>query len=370
MAEIKVLRMPKWGLAMEEGVVVEWLKAVGEDVVEGEEIVEIETTKITNVLEATQSGRLARIVAAEGETLPVGAVIAVLTDGEVPEVEIDAFLADRPAVAEMADEEDEDAAPARSDVQVGPRRIGAATAGTGAPIVLLHGFSGDLDNWMFLMGDLRSAGQVIAIDLPGHGGSSKDVGDGSLATLAAAVAGALDALGVVEPAVVAGHSLGGAVAMRLALDHPEKVSALRLVSPAGLPGDAVSRDFLDAIVEAQRPRDVKAALERLFADPSAVRRDMVDGVMRALRLDGAREALALLRDRMIAGEDFAAIAARLDELPPTSVVVGGRDAIVGRPDRSRLPPSWRFHEIEAAGHMPHLEAAPDVAAVIRAARAG
>jgi pyruvate dehydrogenase E2 component (dihydrolipoamide acetyltransferase) len=59
--------MPKWGLSMQEGTVVDWLKPLGEPVSEGEELVEIETAKIVNVAESPASGVLRRTVAASGE---------------------------------------------------------------------------------------------------------------------------------------------------------------------------------------------------------------------------------------------------------------------------------------------------------------
>lgn len=78
--------MPKWGLTMKEGKVARWLKNEGENVQAGEPLFEVETDKITNVVEATATGVLFQIVVPAGEVAPVQAVVGIIADaGETPE---------------------------------------------------------------------------------------------------------------------------------------------------------------------------------------------------------------------------------------------------------------------------------------------
>jgi pyruvate dehydrogenase E2 component (dihydrolipoamide acetyltransferase) len=72
--------MPRLSDSMEEGTILTWIKAVGDPVALGEELVEIETDKANMVFEADAAGTLIEIVAAEGETLPIGSVIARVGD--------------------------------------------------------------------------------------------------------------------------------------------------------------------------------------------------------------------------------------------------------------------------------------------------
>jgi pyruvate dehydrogenase E2 component (dihydrolipoamide acetyltransferase) len=94
MAEnIYAVVMPKLGLTMTEGKVNVWKIQVGDKVEEGDEVVDIETEKITNACEAPQAGIFRRRVAHEGDTLPIGALIGVIAGAETPEADIDTFVA-------------------------------------------------------------------------------------------------------------------------------------------------------------------------------------------------------------------------------------------------------------------------------------
>jgi pyruvate dehydrogenase E2 component (dihydrolipoamide acetyltransferase) len=91
---IHALRMPKLGLTMEEGQVVAWKVGEGQAVAPGQVVLEVEIEKSTNDVEAREGGVLRRQVAGEGETLPIGALLGVITTSEVPDAAIDAFVAE------------------------------------------------------------------------------------------------------------------------------------------------------------------------------------------------------------------------------------------------------------------------------------
>lgn len=110
--------------------------------------------------------------------------------------------------------------------------------GEGAPVLLLHGSgpgASGLSNFAANMRSLAGAGyRAIAIDLFGYGASSKPVDRAySIAFQSTAVKAVLDGLGL-EQAALVGNSMGGAVALRFTLDHPERVSKLVLLAPGGL----------------------------------------------------------------------------------------------------------------------------------------
>jgi pyruvate dehydrogenase E2 component (dihydrolipoamide acetyltransferase) len=362
---IQSIVMPKWGLAMQEGTLTKWLVAEGAVIKPGVEICDIETSKITNALESTIAGTVRRRVADEGVALPVGALLAVVADRSVDDAAIDAFVAKfheefAAAVAAAGSE-----APGPQKIDVGGRSIQYQRAGDGGiPIVFLHGFGGDLNSWMFNQPVLAAGRSTFALDLPGHGGSSKDVGDGTAEFLAGIVAGALDALEI-ERAHLVGHSLGGAIAAGVAAAHPKRVAALTLISSAGL-GPEINIGFIDSFIAASGRKDLLPALQTLFADPSLVTRDMINETLKFKRLDGVDAALRRIAAANFPGGAQAGLLRdRLAGLKmPVQVVFGADDRIIPASHAHGLAGNVQVHVLAGAGHVPHMEKAGEVNGLI------
>ena len=110
--------------------------------------------------------------------------------------------------------------------------------GAGTPILLVHGIGSNADTWQPVFDLLAGQGAaVIAVDLPGHGESSKEPGDYSLGAMASTLRDLLDLLGH-ERVHLVGHSLGGGIALQFAYQFPARVDRLVLVSSGGLGEEA------------------------------------------------------------------------------------------------------------------------------------
>lgn len=367
MAKITALTMPKFGLAMTEGMVAAWHKQPGESVRQGEEIADIETSKITSAYESPAAGVLRRQVLAPGEMVPVGALIGVIAEPEATEAEIDAFIADFLAKfeAERTEAETEAAAnPERVETPAGLVQYLAAGPADAPAIVFIHGFGGDLNNWMFLQPLLAERFRTVALDLPGHGGSTKALKQPEPPALARFVLAAMDALGI-GAAHLVGHSMGGAVAIAIGQEASDRTLSLSLISPAGL-GSEINADFIRGFIEAKRARQLNAVLQSLFADPALVGREMVENVLRFKRLDGVEAALRTLADAHFPGGRQAYLLREaLARFPgPVQVIWGAQDRIIPPAHAEGLAEAVRVHRFENAGHMAHMERATEVARLI------
>ena len=102
------LAIPKWGIEMETGTITNWHSEVGDDVTKGDELVDIESDKIVNTLEATGTGVLRRRLVEEDESLAVGELIGVIADADASEESIDTFIQEFNAALKESDGEPQD----------------------------------------------------------------------------------------------------------------------------------------------------------------------------------------------------------------------------------------------------------------------
>jgi pyruvate dehydrogenase E2 component (dihydrolipoamide acetyltransferase) len=352
-AAIEKLGMPKWGLSMTEGRLLDWLVAEGDEIAVGQEVAEVETEKITGAVEAPGAGVLRRRGAAVGDVVAVGGLLGVIAAADVADADIDAFVADFEA-AFVPGESEEDAGPEPETVTVGAGTLRFLRQGEGdEAVLLLHGFGGNLDNWLFNLDALAEGRTVYALDLPGHGGSVKRA-DG-LAALTGAVREFLDGQGVDRVHLV-GHSMGALVAAALAREAPGRVASLTLVDPAGL-GEEIDREYVDGFVAASSRRELKPVLQRLFADPDLVTRQMVDDVLRYKRLDGVDEALRSLADGLFAGGRQQRALELGDYDGRVLVIWGEQDRVIPAAHADAAPERAEKQILAGAGHSPHLESA-------------
>jgi pyruvate dehydrogenase E2 component (dihydrolipoamide acetyltransferase) len=355
--------MPKWGLSMQEGKVTSWLMKDGDQVKAGDQILEVETDKIAGAVEASAAGILRRRIGQEDTIYPIKTLIGVVAAVDVPEADIDAFV--NSYVVPAAEEGEEEAGPRYEFADTPAGRLRYTKRGTADNAVLLiHGFGGDLDNWLFNADALAEAATVYALDLPGHGQSTKSVAEPTVAGLAKAVLGFMDTLKI-DKAHLVGHSLGGAIAIEVARQAKGRVKSLTLINSAGL-GPDINMDYIDGFISSTSRRDLKPALENLFADGSLVSRQMVDDLLKYKRLDGVGDALNALKEGIFAGgKQSADLRDALKSTGvPVLIIVGAEDKIIPV-SHGRSVTGAKVEVIEGAGHMPQMEQAGKVNGLIK-----
>jgi len=199
------------------------------------------------------------------------------------------------------------------------------------------------------------------VDLPGHGSSSKTVGDGSLASMAATIQQLLLELGIARADLVA-HSMGGAIALQLTKTEPGLVNSLVLIASAGL-GPEINAGYLRGFTESRSRRELKPHVQQLFHDPSLVTRQVIEDLLKYKRLDGVQQALQTILDSFIEGETQAAAVSRQALEPggvPSLVIWGADDRIIPADHARGLPETVEARVLEKCGHMVHMEGAAAV----------
>ena len=253
-------------------------------------------------------------------------------------------------------------------------------AGEGPPLLLLHALGESAFDWRWVLPDLASTHRVYAPDLPGFGESAKPLGDYSPSFFARFVAAFLDALEV-ERAAVVGNSLGGLVALRLALSEPSRVEALGLVDSAGLGREvnyALRHPTLPgqgelAIAWGKTPLGATGRawlrVPLLFARPECVPAEWLEEQQRLTQLPGFLEAVvSALRAHIDLRGQREVLLEKLPQLQmPTLIIWGSSDQIfpesqakeaVSRLERGTL------ELVPECGHLPHIERPDDFLAAL------
>jgi len=238
--------------------------------------------------------------------------------------------------------------------------------GEGAPLLLVHGLGGHLGVWRPVLDRLAAERDVIAVDLPGFGGSPLPSGFvPSAPNLARALTEFCSLQGVERPAV-AGNSLGGWAALEMA--RRGSASAVVAISPAGMwrqpPGPhrhdiqrtgRALRPLVTALL--RTPRGRARMLRRFVAHPERVPPADARAVINAyLDSPGYAAANEQMRTHAFDGKDDVEV--------PVMLAWGTEDRLVGPPSRSRRPPQARYLEREGWGHTPTWDDPEGVATLI------
>jgi pimeloyl-ACP methyl ester carboxylesterase len=242
----------------------------------------------------------------------------------------------------------------------GRLRVLECGPGDGTPVLLIHGWGACVYTFRFALEALGSAGyRAIAFDARGHGLSDKPVGRGQYTTaaLVADVQGLLNCLGI-RHADVVGHSLGGGVALHLALAHPDRVRRLILAAPVGLThiglrevGHLLTPRVTDRFARYLTPRWLTALLLRsTYGDPRRASDADIDEYWAPSQFPNYyRAARALLEEftwRPLTNEELERIGSS------TLVILSGADRLIrgAEPVAQRIP-RLRLACLDGAGHL-------------------
>ncbi|HEY2041283.1 MAG TPA: alpha/beta fold hydrolase [Jatrophihabitans sp.] len=251
-------------------------------------------------------------------------------------------------------------------VDAGPWRTRVLEAGSGTPVLLMHGTGGHSEAYGHNLGPLSQHFRAIAFDFAGHGYTTHSTQDLEMPAYVDQVLRLLDTLGI-DRAHLNGESLGGWVAMKFAAAHPDRVGRLVLNTPGGTMARPEVMERIRSLSQAAAddPTDeqIRTRLEWLMADPATVTDELV-AIRQAIYArpgfaDSMRHILCLqdpeIRQRnLVSDEELAAV-------PNGAMVVWTSDDPSGPAsagmEMAKKIPGGRFEYITKAGHWPQWEQA-------------
>jgi pimeloyl-ACP methyl ester carboxylesterase len=259
-------------------------------------------------------------------------------------------------------------------------RIHFRDRGAGSAIVLIHGFGASLDTWRYLEDGLKNEYRVVSLDLKGHGYSDRPLDDRySLQDHAAVVLGLMDHLNL-KNVVLAGNSLGCAIALMAALKAQQESSATvaAIVLIAGsLDGDKLPLylrllrlPVIGSLATKLTPATfgTRLILKRAYYDDEKVTDSLVELYAKYQRIAGTEHALITTARQMIPA-DISGLREALKNLQiPTLNIIGEHDQIIPRESAERvcqILPRCRAVTIEQAGHVPQEEKPEEVIPLIK-----
>ncbi|HXG41495.1 MAG TPA: alpha/beta fold hydrolase [Dehalococcoidia bacterium] len=254
-------------------------------------------------------------------------------------------------------------------VDVGGLELHYREAGSGTPVLLVHGFTGNSRNWALTVPSLRPHYRVVSPDLPGHGLSGRPTEPGAytLEAMAEAVSTLMDRLGL-EGCHLVGHSMGGMIAQVIALSRPQRLRSLVLVDTSAEPPEGLRTRERARLVELAREQGMEAVWEaQLAMNPMADQLRAQPQFLQTWReqfLMTSREAYIYCARAMAQRRPL------LDDLSRLSLPVL---IVCGENDEPFVEPSRRMHEriagsqlalIPRCGHTPQVERPDEFNAVL------
>lgn len=241
------------------------------------------------------------------------------------------------------------------------------------PILLVHGLASNAGFWRYAIPGLSARHKVIAVDLPGYGKSEKGNLDYGMAYWANELKDFMHALGH-DNFIYVGHSMGGQIGFTLALNHPESVHQLILLSPAGVekfkPGEGkwLSGVITMAGVVLTDEENVRINLDRNFYRWSDEFEWMVEERVRMAKDEAAMQEFAYTVDRSVDAMLDEPTSDRLADITvPTTIIHGKYDGLIPNPflhpgktadvfeKAIKVIPGSNRIEIDEAGHMVQIE---------------